>query len=260
MVLAAEQADRLVNMAKQDYDLFEGLIERIYRDVCRPGDVLVDGGAHTGRHTLPMASVVGDSGTVFAFEPVVESATILRARLAHAGHSCVLVDEKALSNERGEVEFAVVRNATTRSGLRVTPAPFDMDIDQVKAQTVLLDDILQGVGSWRFGKFDLEGGELHALVGAQQSLRSLRPLLVFERSILAPEWYEYTPEDFFSFFHSVGYQVFDLFGDPILEDQWSRVGRPWYSLGVPKDTAHQRWFQGGPFSALLGSFAAAEIG
>ena len=49
-------------------DLFERIIEDIYTRVLERGDLAIDGGAHVGRHSFPMAERVGHAGLVLAVE------------------------------------------------------------------------------------------------------------------------------------------------------------------------------------------------
>ena len=48
----------------------------------RPGDVVVDVGAHIGTETVPLAKRVGSSGHVIAFEPQKHLFHLLRANVA----------------------------------------------------------------------------------------------------------------------------------------------------------------------------------
>jgi hypothetical protein len=49
---------------------YEGMLEAVYRNALQPGDILIDVGAHVGRHAVPMTGVVGPTGRVLAFEPL----------------------------------------------------------------------------------------------------------------------------------------------------------------------------------------------
>src|SRR5262249_54267614 len=54
--------------------------EQEFRDVeryARPGDWVIDVGANVGRYTCFMSRCVGESGRVLAFEPVLESFSLL---------------------------------------------------------------------------------------------------------------------------------------------------------------------------------------
>lgn len=217
---------------RSDFGLPEQVIRAIYTRRVKIGDTVVDGGANNGLHTLPLAEIVGTTGTVIAVEPAPETSTMLTHKVRHLGLSQVRIVQRALSNRGGSVEFSFVRNAPARSGIKETPCPFDVDRELIEVDCVKLDELLIDVSDWRFGKFDLEGGEFHALQGALRSIGNYRPLLIFERSIKATEWYGYTPREFFELFESLNYRVFDLFGEPITEEGWSKGHRPWYAIAV----------------------------
>lgn len=223
----------LVDAALADLTLFERLIEAIYRRILRPGDTAVDGGAHSGMHTLPMARLVGPQGVVHAVEPVAASLAILRRNALRDGlaHRIQFV-ERALADKTGPASYTVVRNATARSGLRQVPYPFEVELEHITVECVRLDDLLADAPSWRFGKFDLEGGEYHAFLGGRAAVARFRPMLAFERGMHSPAQYGYTPADFFRLFDGLGYRVCDLFGEPTVETEWFRSRRPWYALAV----------------------------
>lgn len=46
----------------------EGEVE-LFRNVVKPGDVVIEAGANVGALTIPLAKIVGDTGRVHAFEP-----------------------------------------------------------------------------------------------------------------------------------------------------------------------------------------------
>ena len=52
--------------------LYEKIIQQLYTAILEPGDTCIDVGANKGFHTFPMASLVGDAGKVYAFEPISE--------------------------------------------------------------------------------------------------------------------------------------------------------------------------------------------
>lgn len=233
----------LIDAALADFGLFERIIEAIYTRIVRPGDTVVDGGACTGMHTLPLARLVGDVGRVEAFEPVGESADVLMRRLRHDGTlDRVAIRRAALGAAPGSADFAFVRNAPTRSGLREMPCPFPVEVERVTVPVVRMDDVVGG--PVRFVKLDLEGGEHHALLGARRILSEHRPLVVLECGAATPAVYGYTVADFLALFAGVRYRLVDLFGDPITQDGWSRR-RPWYAIAVPLGAEDERFVADG---------------
>ena len=73
----------------------------------RPGDAVLDVGAHLGLYALPASRRVGPQGAVHAFEPVEELAALLRANAALNGADNVHVHRLALSDHAGTVEIQV---------------------------------------------------------------------------------------------------------------------------------------------------------
>src|SRR6476661_6336196 len=88
---------------------FEMLLERFYLSVLHSGDVAVDVGAHSGRHTLPMLRAVAPRGRVSAFEPLPAAREELQRRVDNepAANGRVTVHPFALSDHEGVEEFVV---------------------------------------------------------------------------------------------------------------------------------------------------------
>jgi hypothetical protein len=57
---------------------------------------------------------------------------------------------------------------------------------------------------------DVEGGEYHALLGAERTIRSHRPVIIFEASARSTGQYGVTPQDFTWFFGRLGYRLFTM--------------------------------------------------
>src|SRR6516165_8333277 len=49
---------------------YERLLQEAYEAFLSPGDIVVDVGAHLGRHTVPLSRCVSPGGQVFAVEPL----------------------------------------------------------------------------------------------------------------------------------------------------------------------------------------------
>jgi tRNA A58 N-methylase Trm61 len=83
----ADSLIRQYECVRQNSDhprLHEIGIQAVYEAVLQPGDTVIDGGAHSGKHTIPMARAVGSAGRVFAFEPSPEPYGRLSKNLAEA--------------------------------------------------------------------------------------------------------------------------------------------------------------------------------
>src|SRR6266436_206522 len=57
---------------------FERSTVNAYRKIVQPGDTVLDIGANVGAHTLHLARLVGNNGTVIAYEPTAYAVRKLR--------------------------------------------------------------------------------------------------------------------------------------------------------------------------------------
>jgi FkbM family methyltransferase len=213
-----DELARLFALQQSD-GLFERLIEDLYRDVLKPGDHAVDGGAHEGLHTLPMSLVVGHAGRIEAFEPLPLMARALRTRTAARGN--VTVHEAALGDHDGRVTFHSLTDEPWLSSLAERDIPGSPRTEDIAVELVRLDSLADR--PIRFIKLDLEGGEFHALTGGQELLRRQSPVIAFECGrIGAARQFGYTSEAFFALFAEVGYGLISLFGLPFTTDDFQR--------------------------------------
>lgn len=218
-------------------DLFERITQSFYSKVIRPGDTVVDGGAHTGRHTIPFARLVGAHGLVVAFEPLPSPAETLRKLLAGSGlEPRVRLRAEALAREPGRRSFFVVNNMPEFSGLTSRKfVEFVPDETEVQVEVETIDSALnmtERPGSLSFVKLDLEGGEFRALQGAEQTLGAQGPCCVFENG-LESSAHDYGADEFFEYFERIDYELYDILGCRVNETFWTRSG-PWHFVAIPK--------------------------
>lgn len=143
-----------------------------------PGASGIDVGANVG-DVLAALVEVAPAGRHVAFEPVPALAAALRRRFPR-----VDVRDVALSDREGDVEFAVVRDQPSRSGLRA-PAGSSGGVDLVSVRMRRLDDALPDGLEPRFLKIDVEGAERQVLEGAAETIRAHRPVIALE---FDPAW------------------------------------------------------------------------
>ena len=143
----------------------------------RPGDVVVDVGAHIGAHTIPLAKVAGADGAVIAIEPQRMLLQVLSANAAlnslnnvytlHAAAGEKSAGEKTEHvivpglNYDVENNFGAVELGHYTEGEAVPV----MHLDNVPAQ------------SCRLLTVDIEGMELAALRGGTKFIERFRPIM-----------------------------------------------------------------------------------
>jgi FkbM family methyltransferase len=152
-----------------------------FRQQIRPGMVVVDLGANIGVYTLLAASLVGEKGRVYAFEPDPENYALLAKNVQANGYRNVVCRQQAVSNKSGEAllftgEYRVSHSLSTF--FAVNPEL------SITVATTSLDDFFQKQG-WPpidFIKMNIEGWEWFVIEGMTEILsrsRCLKMMLEF---------------------------------------------------------------------------------
>lgn len=221
--------------------LFEDTVQKIYEAWLRPGDLAVDVGAHRGAHLFPMAEAVGAKGRIYAFEPIKPMHVALKKKLKTQGFGQVRLFNLALAQKAGTASFSYFENRPAFSGLERRGTPFDDaegGLKNVTVERATLDSKLPLFRRVSAIKLDIEGGELHALMGARKCLKKSRPLVVFENGRQASATvYGYRADDFFGFFDEVGMKVFWLSGEEFVRADWQKKKPCWEFVALPTENA-----------------------
>lgn len=175
--------------------------------------VLLDIGANVGVFGLPLAARA-DRGAVHAFEPAPAAAGRLRRNIRINGLDNIIVNQCAASDRSGTLSIQVpearwkgrLYNAGMASPYvgRGRPGWRTETVHSVR-----LDDytVRQGLDRIDAVKLDVEGGELDALAGAGDLLRSFRPLVVMEVNPGPLEAAGRSVDDVLGFWRAHGYRV-----------------------------------------------------
>ena len=178
--------------------------------LARPGMVAWDVGANAGFYTLAFSRLVGDSGRVYAFEPLAENVRNLleHVRLNRAAN--IRVVQAALSDRDGLDGFSVA--ASNAMG------HLDPSADAYIIPAISADEFLDHCPDARpdLIKIDIEGGEGHFLAGATRLLQRCSPEILLA-------WHgEGQGDTCLRLLRSHGYAMFDLDGaaaTPVVQDR-----------------------------------------
>ncbi|MEM9573992.1 MAG: FkbM family methyltransferase [Pseudomonadota bacterium] len=214
---------------------FEMMTARLYCTFIQPGDVVIDGGANAGMHTIPLAKRVGQSGKVIAVEPQAECISDLRRWLAKERLTDrVDVHQGVLADKNGIEDFWINTDNNAMSARAIDSHSLAIST-RVEVSAYHIDELKDDrrVG---FIKLDVEGGEYHALLGAKDTLTRDRPLIVFENGGAATASVNgYEVSDFTGLFEMCGYEVYDFMGSQVGDAQFNAPDVfPWYFLAGHK--------------------------
>ncbi|MHC1791172.1 FkbM family methyltransferase [Solidesulfovibrio sp.] len=238
-------------------EMLEQIIQLIYTNVLRPGDVAIDGGSADGRHTRPMATAVGETGLVIAVEPLYDVYSKRDWAVNYTGNNIAVV-EAALSDHLGVADFNAVDGVPGYSSLKRGYWKQEHVVNVRKVELTTIDAIVAGkaVASPHFVKLDLEGGEFHALLGAMNCMARKETVFVFEHARgLSPANFGYNPDNLFELSRRFDYIVYDVLGRSYNGTGEFDNHTPHYLAFVPAGTPEDAFFKQ-EFSGLIDKFFA----
>lgn len=216
---------------------FEAVLESHYRAFLPSDAIVIDVGAHSGRHTRPILETCPE-GRVIAVEPLPDHARFLRETLG----SRVEVIEAALGAREGRASFVWARGTPEESGLRARSFndPERAQPVAIDVAVTTLDALGAGLARCDFVKIDVEGAEMSALQGGRTFLARTRPILCIEYGRPAYSVYGHNARDLFDHARATDYVVQDVFLNPIVDlATWLRVVdmATWDWFLIPREKA-----------------------
>lgn len=176
-----------------------------------PGMTVLDIGANIGYFTLLMAQRVTANGSVHAFEPNPRMIRQLEKNIAlneDLKDGRIKVQSVALGNAEGETDFfSPVRGAEGVGGLKDTKRVPVEELFRVRVSRLDTWIAEQKIERIDFIKMDVEGGELDILKGAQNMLKIMRPVILFEAYELNTAPYGYSVKDILEHVRQYGYDI-----------------------------------------------------
>jgi FkbM family methyltransferase len=155
----------------------------VRRLVC-PGDFALDLGANVGVYTRELSSLVGPEGQIYSFEPVSSNYEILQAVVRIARLRNVKLFHAAVGSLSGQADIVIPERGDFTGYYQAHLAvPTDNGLRECVTVYALDELWKQGlIERADFIKCDIEWGELEALRGAAELIKSLKPALFLEVS------------------------------------------------------------------------------
>lgn len=230
----------LISKFEDAPDRFEWTIKEVYTRLLSNGSNALDLGAHTGKHTIPMAQAVGVEGQVFAFEPIQEKFVLLLNNLSKESLFNVGAFNVCCSRSNEVVDFVYLPTDPGKSAIHVRKVLETEGVQKVvrPCLAVRLDDFLSNVDRLEFIKMDIEGAEFEAMLGAVDLISRTRPIIHMEIGPPSLEAFGTQPEEIFDFLSQNRYEMVDVFGielsakDEFLESVRARGAYDYFAIPV----------------------------
>ena len=169
--------DRFITPSLVHAGCFEPFLTELVANELRPGDTVLDLGAHIGYYTLLFARLVGPGGRVVALEPDPDNFALLERNVALNGYRNISAYNLAAAEGPGR--RALYKSADNAGDHRLHAA--EAGRSAVPVDAVAVDDLFRDRGNIGFVKMDVQGSEGSALEGMAGLLaRSPRVKMMLE--------------------------------------------------------------------------------
>jgi len=174
-LMLCNKFDKYVGQALITYGEYSDEEVSLFKGLCTQGDTVIEVGANYGSHTLPLSQIVGESGTVIAFEPQRVVFQTLCANMALNSVQNVHCFQNAVSSKKTELYIPAIDydKEGNFGGISMQKE----GTEEVKV--VKLDSFIS-IKSLSLIKIDVEGMELNVLKGARKTIQKFQPILYVE--------------------------------------------------------------------------------
>jgi len=189
------------------------------RQQCKPGDVVLDIGAHIGLFSSIAGKIVGSSGKVYAFEPSPKTNALLQKTISiNQLMPVVHVRNEAMGNAVGKTVFYISDGEADNSNSMISYMQ-DRKLHGIDVTILTIDTLVkqEHLSKVNFIKIDVEGAEYDAIRGGEQTFRELRPVCILA---IHPDPIEAKGdklEDIYDFVSNLSYHI-TYEGKPISKD------------------------------------------
>ena len=217
---------------------WENFVDDILCGITRPGDCVLDAGANQGYYSVKLANIVGETGSLYAFEPNPEVFRFLYSNININGfRKRSHIYSKALGSKSATARLSFsFENIGGGSIARDSDAADD---GVLEVEVVRGDDIVPADVAFDVFKFDIEGSEPEAALGLEHTIsRSSTAAIVVE--IFPGAWSSFGSFDEILERFTQGFRVgFEICHDGLLEPlDLAKAGTrtdTFYALLLPPD-------------------------
>jgi FkbM family methyltransferase len=196
-----------------------GLLGKEYEDVyflkkiIRPGDYCADIGAHLGYFTIELSRLTGESGKVFAVEPITPFHRILQRLLERKKARNVTLYKLALGGTGDYVDMGIPQVGAERRFAHARIKENNENLEFVRSENVKNeagDNLFLQLPRLDYIKCDVEGFEYQVFASMLRTLEAHHPMLLcelFDRDLLIR---------FYELLQPLGYRAYTLANDALV--------------------------------------------
>jgi FkbM family methyltransferase len=178
------------------------------KKIIRKGDVVLVIGAYIGYFALAFAKIVGEEGTVFAFEPEPTNFSLLKKNMTMNGCKNVVLVKKAVSNKTGKIKLYMAEVGSTDHRIHDSNSGRHF----IEIESIRLDDYFKDYdGKIDLIKMDIQGAEPSAVEGMSDLLsknKNVKIVTEFAPNIIEKSGVK--PEEYLKTLMDHGFKLYDI--------------------------------------------------
>jgi FkbM family methyltransferase len=168
------------------------------------GDVIVEIGANVGTETVGFSDIVGETGKVYAFEPLPSNIKVLHDLMKLSTYRNIKVYPYALSDRNQTLKFVVPPEYSSGTG-HICHKKVDDNIKTIDVDCISFDSISKQINKATLIFIDAEGEEIRILRGARTYIRHFKPFIVLEASPMLLHRNGFSPKELYNEINNFGY-------------------------------------------------------
>src|ERR1700744_2738401 len=203
-------ADSYIEWVILSNGTYEDEINKLIRISLKTGGNALDIGANIGLQSIRMSQCAGESGRVYAFEPLqyLQEKFNRNISLNKAGN--VTLFPFALADEESEADFTINKSSWNQGTFSLSNKSDGAETQHVAIKVADNIPEIQNLDTLQLIKIDVEGFEYQVIKGLKQTIQKHKPRIIFEYDDNYWAGTGQKIEDCYSFLQSLGYTLYQI--------------------------------------------------
>ena len=182
----------------------------IAKCILKPGDEIVEVGANVGTETFSFSDLVGNNGTVYAFEPLPANYEVVKNNILLNNITNIKLETIAISDKEGEFSFEVPKAINSGMGKILVAGANARESETIKIKALPLDHYINDFKRPKLLALDTEGHEPYVLKGATEVINKFRPYIIVEAAEKRLKSSASSIAELYKILKDMNYEVYDI--------------------------------------------------
>lgn len=189
--------------------IYEPIESYLFSQLIENNSIVIDAGANIGSYSLLSAS---KAKHVYSFEPIKENLEKLKKNIFLSKKINITVINKGLWSKNDVLKFSIDATINQYNAGTYTAQESKNSSINIECPVTTLDAYISenNVSKVDYIKMDIEGSELFALQGAQNTIKKFKPTILLEINKKACESFGYPCQNIYDFLSQWDYKAFRI--------------------------------------------------